>query len=72
MAKTEILVPVEGMSCGGCVRSVTNALNALGGVEVIEVTLQPGAAKVQVAPAHASRAGVVEAILDAGFDVPAG
>jgi copper chaperone len=56
---------VEGMTCGGCVRSVTNALErALPGVK-IEVTLEGG--QVAVEGEHQA-AQVQEAVEDAGFD----
>ncbi len=31
---------VEGMSCGHCVKSVTNAVSALDGVESVDVSLE--------------------------------
>ena len=56
---------VEGMTCGGCVRSVTHALErALPGAK-IEVTLEGG--QVVVDGAHEA-AQVKEAVEDAGFD----
>jgi len=44
---SEINLKVTGMTCGHCVSSVTKALQAIAGVEQAEVTLKPGAAKVQ-------------------------
>lgn len=66
-----LTLPVEGMTCGGCTSSVKRALEQLDGVEVVEVTLEPGRAVVRVSP-PADRETVVTAIEDAGFDVPAG
>ncbi len=34
---------VQGMTCGGCVASVTRVLKAVPGVDDVAVTLQPGA-----------------------------
>ncbi len=61
-------IVIEGMSCGGCVNSVRKALERLE-VNVVEVTI--GTATVEYDPAATSRETLVEAIVDAGFDVPA-
>ncbi len=58
---------IEGMNCGGCVKGVTRALEAVEGVEIVKVEV--GHALVQVD--EANRAAAVEAIEDAGFDVVA-
>ncbi|MCB9760085.1 MAG: heavy-metal-associated domain-containing protein [Alphaproteobacteria bacterium] len=58
------------MTCGGCVRSVTRALQALPGVSEVQVSLEDKAATVTLDPAVATRAQLVGAIEDAGFDVP--
>lgn len=65
----EITLAVTGMSCGGCVNSVTNVLKALPGVQTVEVTLTPGAARVTYDPARVDRPAMVAAIVDAGFGV---
>lgn len=39
---------IEGMSCGHCVRSVTEALKAVPGVAAATVTLEDGKAIVDV------------------------
>ena len=59
---------VGGMSCGGCVKSVTNVLTALPGVAKAEVTLQPGEAKVEFDPALVTREAMKQVIDDAGFE----
>ncbi len=63
-----IVLKVSGMSCGGCVASVTKVLTALPGVAKAEVILQPGEAKVEFDPTQVSRAQLVAAIEDAGFE----
>jgi copper chaperone len=40
------ILKIEGMSCNNCVRHVTEALQKVGGVEKVEVSLQEGRAKV--------------------------
>ena len=39
---TTIYLEVQGMSCGGCVKSVTSALTRLPGVSTVDVDLQGG------------------------------
>jgi len=65
----EIVLPVTGMTCGGCVNSVQRVLAALPGVERVEVTLQPGQARVVFDAAQVDRAALVQAVVDAGFGV---
>ena len=59
---------VSGMSCGGCVKSVTRVLTELPGVARAEVTLEPGEAKVEFDPAQVTRDAMAKAIDDAGFE----
>jgi copper chaperone len=62
------VLKVTGMSCGGCVKSVTNVLTALPGVSNAEVTLTPGEAKVEFDPAQVSVEAMKQAVADAGFE----
>lgn len=66
---SEIILPVTGMSCGGCVNSVHRVLTALPGVRSVEVTLTPGQARVVYDEARVDRAALVQAVVDAGFGV---
>lgn len=65
----EIILPVTGMTCGGCVNSVQRVLNGVPGVQSAEVTLQPGQARVVYDAARIDRAALVQAIVGAGFGV---
>jgi copper chaperone len=65
----EIILSVTGMTCGGCVNSVTRVLTALPGVQTAEVTLDPGQARVVFDAARIDRVALVQAIVDAGFGV---
>ena len=38
---------ISGMTCGGCVRTVTTILQNQAGVNRVAVTLEPGQAEVQ-------------------------
>lgn len=66
MEKTTI--KVDGMSCGGCVKSVTGVLMALDGVATAEVSLEQAQAVIEFDAARVSRARLAQAIEDAGFD----
>jgi copper chaperone len=67
----ETTIKVEGMSCGGCVRSVTAALKALPGVADADVSLEAAQARVRYDPAAVSEEQLRRAVEDAGFDAPA-
>lgn len=62
-----IEVPVEGMTCPMCVKHVTKALEGTDGVDQVDVTLEPGRARVRGA---VSIDAVKRAIVDAGYTVP--
>ena len=61
-------IKVGGMSCGGCVKSVTGVLTALDGVAKAEVSLEQKQAVVEFDAAKVSLAQLTQAIEDAGFD----
>ncbi|WP_305073966.1 heavy-metal-associated domain-containing protein [Propionivibrio sp.] len=62
------LIKIGGMSCGGCVKSITGVLVALPGVVRADVSLEPAQAVVEFDPARVARVALVEAINEAGFD----
>jgi copper chaperone len=62
---------VQGMTCGGCVASVTRVLKATPGVSDAQVTLQPGSATITFDPAKVQVRELKAAIAGAGFDVAA-
>jgi copper chaperone len=62
------IVKVNGMTCGGCVGSVTRVLKALPGVATAEVSLENGEAKVSFDPTLASLTQLREAIENAGYE----
>jgi copper chaperone len=61
-------IKVDGMSCGGCVKSVTGVLTALDGVAKAEVSLEQKQAVVEFDAAKVSRDQLKAVIEDAGFD----
>jgi copper chaperone len=64
------LLNVSGMTCGGCVKHVTRALEALPGVARVEVLLREGRASVEH-DAQATRERLIEAVKAEGYDATA-
>lgn len=67
----EVILKVEDMSCGGCVRNVTTVLKALPGVEDAVVSLEAAQAVVHYDPQRVSVEAMRAAVEDAGFGCPA-
>ena len=65
--QTQIFV-VRGMSCGACVGHVTRALQALGGVQSAEVSLEDEKAIVTYDPARVQVGQMVEAVAEEGYE----
>ncbi|MBK9019882.1 MAG: heavy-metal-associated domain-containing protein [Sulfuritalea sp.] len=61
-------IKVDGMSCGGCVKSVTGVLTALDGVAKAEVSLEQKQAVVEFDAGKLTRDQLKAVIEDAGFD----
>ena len=64
-----VTIKIKGMTCGGCVASVTRVLNAIDGVEKVDVSLEPAQATVKYATDRIDTLRLHSAIEDAGFDV---
>ena len=62
-------IDIAGMTCSGCVASVTRVLKALPGVREVNVTLQPARATIAYDPAQTGLPALTQAIEDAGYDV---
>ena len=62
---------VEGMHCGGCVKSVTGAVARLPGVQKVDVSLEKKAATIEYDSTAIKPAAIVAAIEAAGFDATA-
>ena len=62
-----ITLNIEGMHCGGCVKSVTQVLTELDGVQSADVQLE-GKANITFDENRVSVAQLIEVIEDAGFD----
>ena len=60
---------VIGMTCQGCVNSVTRVLQSVPGVGDVAVSLEQGEAKLDFDPARTAPADLRKAIVDAGYEV---
>ena len=57
---------VQGMSCQGCVASVTRVLKAVPGVSEVDVTLKPGTASIMYDGARTNVDALKAAVQNAG------
>jgi len=62
------IIKVGGMSCQGCVKTITGLLTALEGVGQVQVSLEAGEARVSFDSQKLSRAHLCSVIEEAGFD----
>jgi len=63
-------IRVEGMTCNGCVASVTRVLKALPGVGSVDVSLERREAQVQFDPTRTDPEHLRTAIAAAGYQTP--
>ena len=64
-----IRLKVNGMTCSGCVASVTRVLQEVDGVAKVEVSLDPAQATIDYEPGRVDPARLRSAIEDAGYEV---
>ena len=64
-----IQLDIRGMTCNGCVNSVTGVLQKIPGVASVEVSLEQNRATVTYNPAQAKPEQFKAAVEDAGYDV---
>lgn len=65
----EVILKVEGMSCGHCEKAVTDALTAIDGVNEVKVDLTSGDVEVDYNESFVTILQLTEAIEDQGYDV---
>jgi len=58
---------IEGMTCGGCVKSVTRVLSGVAGVSCADVSLEEARAHVTFDPARTGVEAMKQAVERAGF-----
>lgn len=64
-----VTLGITGMTCGGCVRSVTNVLKALEGVTKADVSLEKKSAVVDYDPGKVQVEQLKRSVVEAGFEV---
>lgn len=64
----KLTLKVGGMTCMGCVGSVTRVLQAVDGVSKVDVSLEKAQAEVSFDPSRAKSAELCAAVEGAGFD----
>lgn len=64
-----VTLGISGMTCGGCVRSLTTVLTALDGVTKAEVSLEKKSAVVDYDPAKVGLEQFKRSVDEAGFEV---
>ena len=65
-----VVIAVEGMTYGGCVKSVERALGNQAGVKIAKASLEAKNVRVEFDSGAANRAQLEQAIRKAGFTVP--
>ena len=65
----EQVLTISGMTCGGCVNSVTRVLKAVPGVQQVEVTLVPSQARLVIDETQVDVPVLKKAVAEAGFTV---
>jgi copper chaperone len=68
---TETSLRVTGMTCGNCVRHVTEALRGVPGVSAVDVALAEQRARVLHDPARAPVPALIAAVEAAGYEAAA-
>ena len=66
---TTVTLNIDGMTCGGCVKSVTRILSELAGVSHAEVNLENKSAVVNFDESKVKINQLVDAVEDGGYDV---
>ena len=67
MAQVQKTFIIEGMSCGGCVNSLTRVLKAVPGIDPLKVEV--GKASLRLDPDRVSDDAVRDAVERAGFEL---
>jgi copper chaperone len=69
MSLQTTIIHIDGMTCGGCVKSVTHALNQITGISRVDVSLDNHCASIDFDNSQTNEASLKQAIEDAGFEV---
>lgn len=66
---SSMVLKVQGMSCGGCSSKVIKAINAIEGVDHVDVVLETGQVIVDYSNLALHAEQLKDVIEDLGFDV---
>jgi copper chaperone CopZ len=69
MTKKTLTFEIEGMSCNGCARAISNALNNLNGIDKITAAYPEGIARVTFEKDLISKKKIIETIEELGYHV---
>lgn len=64
-----VTLNIDGMTCGGCVKSVTRLLEGVEGVEKAEVSLENKNAVITFDESKIDADALIDAVEDGGYDV---
>ncbi|MGX9136250.1 copper chaperone CopZ [Rummeliibacillus sp. JY-2-4R] len=65
----KVQLKVEGMSCGHCVKAVTEGVGELDGIELVDVSLEKGLVDVTYDASKVKIDAISNAIEEQGYDV---
>jgi Cu+-exporting ATPase len=71
MAIEVLDLPVRGMTCGNCARSIERTLASTPGVTKVSVELEGGRAVVEYDPSFVTREVLINAVRELGYEVAA-
>jgi copper chaperone len=69
LAKQQMSLQVDGMTCGGCTSSVEKALTAQSGVKSATASIEEANVQIEFDPSKIQEAALRNVIEDAGFNV---
>lgn len=64
-----VTLNIDGMTCGGCVKSVTRLLEGVEGVEKAEVSLENKNAVITFDESKTDADALIDTVEDGGYDV---
>ncbi|MFD2132217.1 copper chaperone CopZ [Pseudogracilibacillus auburnensis] len=67
----QIILQVQGMSCGSCVNSIEGSVGNLNGIKSVKVNLNDGTVDVEYDPNTVSLEEIKNEIEDQGYNVAA-
>lgn len=65
----KVILHVQGMSCGHCVKAIEGSVGELAGVHAVKVDLQAATVDVEYHPQEITLDKIKETIDDQGYDV---